>query len=121
MMDINKLVQAENLPDSEAEAFIADLDPWSVEQAVAMAGAEGMELTEMHLDVLCFIRDRYVECGPFPTARFLLNALEHEYAELGGGRFLFELFPGGPVTQGCRLAGLPVPAGSVDPSFGTTH
>ncbi len=121
MMDINKLVQAEGLPSDEAEAYIADLEPWSVEQAVALAEAEGLTLTEVHLDVLCYLRDRYLECGPFPNARFLLNALEHEYADQGGGRFLYELFPGGPVTQGCRMAGLPIPAGNADPSFGTTR
>ena len=121
MIDINKMVQAENLPLCESEELLADLDPWSPEQAIATAHAEKLELNEAHLDVLCWLRDRYTECGRFPSARFLLNALEQEYAEQGGGRYLFRLFPGGPVTQGCRLAGIPVPPGSIDPSFGTTH
>ena len=29
------------------------------------------------------------------------------------------LFPGGPVAQGCRLAGLKAPAGAVDRGFGS--
>ncbi|WP_370738165.1 hypothetical protein [Solemya elarraichensis gill symbiont] len=27
--------------------------------------------------------------------------------------------PGGPIALGCRLAGLPVPPGAVDKSFGS--
>jgi tRNA 2-thiouridine synthesizing protein E len=34
---------------------------------------------------------------------------------------LFEIIPGGPVAQGCRLAGLKPPPGSVDPSFGSVY
>jgi tRNA 2-thiouridine synthesizing protein E len=34
-------------------------------------------------------------------------------------RHLYMLFPGGPVAQGCRVAGLPVPAGAVDRGFGS--
>jgi tRNA 2-thiouridine synthesizing protein E len=29
------------------------------------------------------------------------------------------LFPGGPLAQGCRLAGLEPPAGAFDPSYGS--
>jgi tRNA 2-thiouridine synthesizing protein E len=32
---------------------------------------------------------------------------------------LFKLFPKGPIAQGCRLAGLEPPAGSVDLGFGS--
>ncbi|HEC06486.1 MAG TPA: sulfite reductase, partial [Thiolapillus brandeum] len=32
---------------------------------------------------------------------------------------LFSLFPGGPIAQGCRLAGLDMPRGAVDQGFGS--
>lgn len=38
---------------------------------------------------------------------------------LGGLKFLYKMLPGGPVAQGCRLAGLKVPAGAKDKSFGS--
>lgn len=121
MMDINKLVNAETMAPCEAEAYLQDLEPWSEDLARAKARAEGLELNEAHLDVICHLRDHYAECGPAPNARTLLKALEEAYHDQGGRKYLYELFPGGPVTQGCRLAGIPVPPGSVDPSFGTAH
>lgn len=121
MQDINKLIQAENLAHCEAAAFLQDLEPWSEEQAQRAAQAEHMELGEAHMDVLCWLRDYYADCGPATNARALLSAMEEAFAQNGGKRYLFKLFPGGPVTQGSRLAGLPIPPGSVDPSFGSTH
>jgi len=45
-------------------------------------------------------------------------ALEERFAAEGGRKYLLELFPKGPVAQGCELAGLPVPAYASDGSFG---
>jgi tRNA 2-thiouridine synthesizing protein E len=57
--------------------------------------------------------------GPALHARYLLDPLAEKFAKQGGRKYLYLLFPGGAVTQGSRIAGLPVPKDSVDPSFGT--
>jgi len=49
------------------------------------------------------------------------DALEEAFHLEGGLRYLHRLCPGGPVAQGCRLAGLPVPPGAVDKSFGSVQ
>lgn len=121
MLDINKLLTAENLAPCEADAFLNDLPLWNEEMARDMARQEGLQLSEGHLDVICYLREHYAECGQAANARTLLKAMEQAYADQGGRRFLYELFPHGPVTQGCRLAGLPTPAGNIDPSFGSVH
>ncbi|MGB5339763.1 MAG: sulfite reductase, partial [Gammaproteobacteria bacterium] len=36
-------------------------------------------------------------------------------------KYLYTLLPGGPVAQGCRLAGLEPPAGSQDAGFGSVQ
>lgn len=51
--------------------------------------------------------------------RALHDALEEKFHHKGGLKFLYTLFPRGPVAQGCRLAGLTPPPGSFDPSYGS--
>ncbi len=121
MLDINKLVMAENLAPCDADAYLHDLDTWNEDMAREQAHREGIELSDAHLDVICFLRDHFSECGPDPSARSLLKVMEDAYAGEGGRKYLYRLFPRGPVTQGCRLAGLPTPAGNADPSFGSVH
>ena len=121
MLDINKLVAAENMAPCDAEAFLNDLEPWTEDRARRIAREEGLELTDAHLDVICYLRDHYAECGPAPNARLMLKAMEEAYALEGGRKYLYSLFPHGPVTQAFRLAGLPVPPGNKDASFGSVH
>ena len=55
------------------------------------------------------------------SVRELKDALDEAFHPQGGIRYLHRLCPGGPVAQGCRLAGLAVPPGAVDPSFGSVQ
>ena len=121
MLDINKLVMAESLAPCDADAYLSDLDNWNEDMARAQASHEGIQFTEAHLDVICSLRDHFAECGPAESARSILRALEEEYQAEGGRKYLYALFPRGPITQGCRLAGLPTPTGTADPSFGSVH
>jgi hypothetical protein len=47
------------------------------------------------------------------------GALDERFHHKGGMRYLYQLLPGGPVAQECRLAGLKAPAGAVDKGFGS--
>ena len=55
------------------------------------------------------------------NVRVLHDALDEKFHVKGGMKVLYEMFPGGPVAQGCRLAGLEAPAGAVDKSFGSVQ
>ncbi len=121
MIDINKLIQAEHLAHCAADEYMADMDAWTESQARQIAQEEGLQLTEEHMEVLCWLRDHYAECGPEALGRHLSNALDDKFADRGGLKYLYRLFPKGPVYQGSRLAGLPVPPGTFDMSFGSSH
>ncbi len=121
MQDINKLILADAMAPCDAEAYLNDLEAWSEDAAHNLARQEGIELSDAHMEVICYLRDHFAECGPAPNARTLLKAMEETYQHEGGRKFLYGLFPRGPVTQGCRIAGLPTPAGNKDLSFGSVH
>ena len=95
------------------------LDPWSESIAIVLAEKEGITLTPAHWEVIEALRNHYQEFGLEANARSLLKRMEVEFAELGGKKYLYDLFPRGPVNQACRIAGLPLPPHSSDPAFGS--
>ncbi len=95
------------------------LPEWNESIAYQLAEAENIVLTDAHFEVLHYIRRSYDRFGKIKCARTLTQALKTRFATQGGKRFLYTLFPGGPVLQGCKVAGIPAPANCVDPSFGT--
>ncbi|HCA26265.1 MAG TPA: hypothetical protein DEP05_01200 [Betaproteobacteria bacterium] len=78
-----------------------------------------MELTERHWEILYFLREYYARHGVASSARILLKALEDRFCAGTGKRRLYKLFPGGPVTQGGKITGRPLPPHHSDPSFGS--
>lgn len=122
MTDINTVITSGNLAgDPERTARAAEIAAWSRDKAIELARAEGLELSEPHFKVISFLQDHYVCHGRVAHARVLAAALDEHFTADGGRKTLYELFPRGPVTQGGRLAGVPVPADSQDRSFGTAY
>lgn len=119
MLDINK---AESYTKSDPEGNLFDLESWSPKFAQREAVAENIDfLTEEHWEIIYYLRERYRNCGAAVSAREIMRELEEKFAEGQGRRHLYELFPGGPVSQASRLAGLPLPPYSSDPSFGSVQ
>jgi tRNA 2-thiouridine synthesizing protein E len=121
MTDINAIISSGD-PSGDPERAVRALEmgTFSREKAIEAARAEGLELSDLHFKVIAFLQDHYVRRGQSQRARVLAAALSAHFAAEGGTKLLYELFPNGPVTQGGRLAGVPVPADSKDASFGTT-
>jgi tRNA 2-thiouridine synthesizing protein E len=97
------------------------LDEWSESIASDKARAEGLELEEDHWTVLHYLRAQYDAHGDELTARKLITDLQQRFEAKGGKRYLYQLFPEGPISQGSRIAGLPEPGDANDPSFGNVH
>jgi TusE/DsrC/DsvC family sulfur relay protein len=121
MLDINQAIAAAERSTNGMPCSLDELEPWSEDVARGVAAKEGINLTPEHWEVVCFMREHYEECGLAHSGRTLLRCLEEEFAEQGGGKYLYRLFPGGPVSQGSRIAGLPLPAYSSDKSFGSVE
>ncbi|NWG87296.1 MAG: TusE/DsrC/DsvC family sulfur relay protein [Hydrogenophilaceae bacterium] len=93
---------------------------WGREAGEAAARELGLKLTEEHWQVVCALQEFYARHDePHINVRELHDALDEYFHPEGGIKYLYQLFPGGPIAQGCRLAGLPPPAGATDKGFGS--
>ena len=121
---------AEDLTDKSVETDVdsqmhtrreRELQNWDEQQAREIAKDEDIELTDAHFEVIQRLRDYYLEHGLVESGRELGDMLDEAFSEQGGRKYLHRLFPKGPVTQGMRIAALPVPAHSEDEGFGTAR
>ncbi len=92
---------------------------WNINKAEATAKTDGLNLSDDHWDLIRALQEYYRKVE-FPKLRQIKDALEEKFHSRGGMKYLYQIIPGGPVAEGCRLAGLNVPAGAVDKSFGST-
>ena len=100
--------------EKEADDYGYLLEPdYSDEAVQAIAAADDVQLTDDHLKVVKFLREKYKEDGHTPNLRNLIKGLQDEGdMPNADSALLFELFPdGGAAKQGCRVAGLPQPKG----------
>jgi len=93
---------------------------WTREAAIKVARKEGLDLNEDHWKAVRALHAYFArhQDGSL-NLRELHDALDEYFHAKGGRKYLYELFPGGPVAQGCRIAGLKAPAGAADTGFGS--
>ena len=93
---------------------------WTPEDAINVARQEGVELSDDHWAELAALQEYYSRHEyDHIHVRELSDALDEKFHAKGGMKYLYSLFPKGPIAQGCRLAGLQMPAGAVDKGFGS--
>ncbi|MGH8672513.1 MAG: TusE/DsrC/DsvC family sulfur relay protein [Burkholderiales bacterium] len=106
------MVEKHNFPYAPAD--------WTAEQAVKLARQEGLELGEDHWEAVRALQQYFARHADLPTIHMheLHDALDEKFHIKGGLRYLYQIFPGGPVAQGSRIAGLKAP-GATDKSYGS--
>jgi tRNA 2-thiouridine synthesizing protein E len=93
---------------------------WSASNARTAAKAEGLALTDEHWDVIRAVQEYFAKHAERKrNMRELHDALDERFHASGGIKHLYQLFPKGPIAQGCRIAGLNAPGISEDPGFGS--
>jgi tRNA 2-thiouridine synthesizing protein E len=111
-------------PGSDASNTIPDYPHaprgWHPDDAVTMAKDDGLKLGDDHMATIRALQEYFDRHRNGPVnLRELHDALDERFHQQGGLRFLYEIFPGGPVAQGCLLAGLKAPPGAKDLSLGS--
>lgn len=93
---------------------------WSREAALKTAKQAGLKLGEDHWEAVNALQEYYARHEQiFINTRELHDALDEKFHGKGGMKYLYQLFPAGPVAQGCLIAGLKAPSGAVDKGFGS--
>jgi tRNA 2-thiouridine synthesizing protein E len=93
---------------------------WAREAALKMAQQAGLKLGDDHWEAVNALQEYYARHDQiFINTRNLHDALDERFHGKGGMKYLYQLFPAGPVAQGCRIAGLKAPANAIDKGFGS--
>jgi tRNA 2-thiouridine synthesizing protein E len=100
--------------DVNENGFLAHPDQWSIAVAEYFAKAEGIEMTSQRWEVVNYLREYYRRYQIAPMVKVLTREIGRRFGvEKGNCKYLYELFPGGPAMQACKIAGLPGPAGCI--------
>ena len=83
---------------------------WTTAEAEAMATKYGLTLGEDHWEIIRVLQGCYRDEAA-PRIRTLCAAMKARFKGKGGAEYAYELFPAGPLAQGCKLAGLLPPSG----------
>jgi tRNA 2-thiouridine synthesizing protein E len=106
--------------DVSAKRFPHAPANWSRQYAEVVARAEGLTLLDAHWEVVRALQEYFARHDyQVHNMREVHDALDERFHARGGMKYLYQLFPAGPLAQGCRIAGLPVPFLAIDRGFGS--
>ena len=89
---------------------LQDYTVWTRSIANQLASMEEMTLTDQHWDIINLVRQIYIETKTTPPMRLLIKAININLnSEIANSRYLYQLFPDGPVRLASKFAGLPKP------------
>ena len=118
MANINSYIVRPSFDAPERMDRHNELAHWNRDTAMKSAALEGMALSDEHWKAIVFMRRYYLEHGWPAHPHRLVRELDKAFSSAGGTRYLYRLFPRGPLAQGARISGLPVPANVTNASFG---
>ncbi len=94
----------------DKEGFLLDIHSWNERAAEQLAGAEGIQLTAAHWEIIWLLRDFYAETEVAPAMRALVKLVRQRLSEdKGNSIYLLSLFPDSPAKLAAKVAGLPRP------------
>jgi len=89
---------------------LSDFKLWNDEVAECLAKADGIFLTNDHRQIIHLVREIYLQTKTTPPMRLLIKAIKTNLSEdMANSRYLYRLFPEGPVRLASKFAGLPKP------------
>ena len=100
-----KVIAGKNIEITD-EGYLVKMEDWNAEVAAELAKEAGIEITDKHLEVLNYLREKQA-AGETLTIR---KVGKSGIVDIKG---LYQLFPGGPLKISSKLAGIPKPTSCV--------
>lgn len=98
----------------DEDGYLLNIEDWNKDLGGHIAVLEGIEMTESHWEVINFLREYYQKYQIAPMIKILVKEVAKVMGpDKGNTKYLYELYPGGPAKQACKIAGLPKPTGCV--------
>lgn len=89
---------------------LKDHSLWNKDVATLLAEIDGIILSKDHWLIIELVREIYLQTETTPPMRLLIKAIKLNLSEeMANSRFLYRLFPDGPVRLSSKYAGLPKP------------
>ena len=96
--------------ETDEEGFLVEPN-FNDDVVPVIAESEKINLTDLHWQVVRFMRERYQEDGHTPNFRNMVAELDEMHEGVDWKKKLYDLFPNQPARQACRVAGLTKPYG----------
>ena len=94
--------------------FLVERHAWSEPVGQALAAAAGIELSAAHWEIVHFTRYYYYRFNHLPNNRVFVTAIRKQLGDdKGNSRYLYGLFPDGPLKFACLIGGLPKPSSCI--------
>lgn len=103
---MSQKIYAGTAVDINEEGYLTNAAQWTKEIAREIASEENIDLTDKHLAICIFIREKQAR-GETITIRSVGNS---GLTDIKG---FYQLFPGAPMKKAAKIAGIPKPASCV--------
>ncbi len=109
-LNMSVLKVADRIFSLSSNGRLLGLSEWTMEVAEALAKADALNLTDQHWEVIDFLRAYYRKFGSVPAAKVLKQGLTQRFGPAKATQqYLGQLFAGGVLNQGTKIAGIPAP------------
>jgi tRNA 2-thiouridine synthesizing protein E len=96
--------------ERDENGHLQDYRKWTKDIGTTMAKDDDLALTPAHWQIILLVREIYEQTETTPPMRLLIKAIKLKYDDnIGNSRYLYQLFPDGPVRLCSKYAGLPKP------------